>query len=441
MGLAAAERLASQGHQVTVFEAAGQVGGLSTWKDYGPFVWDRFYHVILPSDRSLIALLRRIGLEDQIRWRKSGTGYYVDGRIHPFDSTADFLRFPLLGPWSKARLAATILGCSRITDWRGLEEIPVEDFLVRWSGRPTFERFWKPLLLAKLGEHYRRVSAVFIWSYIRRLFSARDGAARKEELGFVHGGYRTVFQALLERIDAAGGTVRTGVRVESVSGGDEGGIEVIAEGEPSRWDKVLLTSPVGVARRIVDPGLLSPLEQSADVEYLGVACLALVTRAPLVSQYVVNLGDGSTPFTGVIGLSSLTGPEETGGLHLTYFPRYVLSTDPFLQRSDREIRDEFLAAALRMFPSLDPEDVVGAHVHRALRVQPLQVLGYSKLVPDVRTRHPDLYLLNSAQFVNNTLNNNEVAGAVERFFDRFGEDFAAPARPQRGAPTLVGAES
>ena len=28
----------------------------------------------------------------------------------------------------------------------------VEEFLVRHSGRATFEKFWKPLLLAKLGE-------------------------------------------------------------------------------------------------------------------------------------------------------------------------------------------------------------------------------------------------------------------------------------------------
>ncbi len=67
----------------------------------------------------------------------------------------------------------------------------VEEFLVRYSGRATFEKMWKPLLLAKLGENYRRVSAVFIWTYVKRLFSARDAAAQKEPLGYVSGGYRT----------------------------------------------------------------------------------------------------------------------------------------------------------------------------------------------------------------------------------------------------------
>ena len=151
-----------------------------------------------------------------MRWRATQTGFYVDRAFHPLSSGLDFLRFPLLGLWSKFRLAVTILYCSRIHDWRRLEGMTVEEFLVRYSGRATFEKMWKPLLLAKLGENYRRVSAVFIWTYVKRLFSARDAAAQKEHLGYVSGGYRTVFKRLLELIGQVGGEVRTGVEVQSV---------------------------------------------------------------------------------------------------------------------------------------------------------------------------------------------------------------------------------
>jgi hypothetical protein len=49
----------------------------------------------------------------------------------------------------------------------------------------------------------------------------------------------------------------------------------------------------------------------------------------------------------------------------------------------------------------------------------LQVLGYSSLVPQVKTKHKDFYVLNTSQFVNATLNNNEVIGAVNRFYDEY----------------------
>jgi hypothetical protein len=77
-----------------------------------------------------------------------------------------------------------------------------------------------------------------------------------------------------------------------------------------------------------------------------------------------------------------------------------------------------------MFPALRPEDIESMQINRAIKVQPLQVIDYSTLVPQPVTRHPDFYVLNTAQFVNNTLNNNEVIRAVNGFFERYGEHFA-----------------
>ena len=73
-----------------------------------------------------------------------------------------------------------------------------------------------------------------------------------------------------------------------------------------------------------------------------------------------------------------------------------------------------------MYPELAAEEIVGAHVNRALKVQPLQVLDYSSLVPKATTKHRDFYVLNTSQFVNSTLNNNEVIRAVDEFVKRYG---------------------
>jgi len=419
-----------------VYEQAERVGGLATWHDFGPFTWDRFYHVILPSDAALIAYLRDLGLGDELRWSATRTGYYVGGRFYSLSSGFDFLRFPLLGPVSKFRLAATILYCSRLRDWRRLERITVEDFLVRTSGRATFEAMWKPLLLAKLGEHYRRVSAVFIWSYIKRLFSARDPAVQKEHLGHVAGGYRRVFERLLDVIHAGGGSVQTGLNVQHIRAAGPNGVEVVVPGTVHRHDKVIFTGPVDAMRRVADPSLVA-IPAPTDVEYLGVVCLVLVTRRPITPYYVLNIGDTDIPFTGVIGMSSVVARDQTAGHYLTYFPKYVLSTDPLLRQPDDELRTLFQSGLARLYPDLAAADVQSAHINRAGRVQPLQVIGYSEMVQPPRTQNPDFYVLNTSQIVSGTLNNNEVIRAVHAFLDHHAADFraAAPAQPQ---PTAAG---
>lgn len=422
MGLALAERLGRLGHHVCVYERATQPGGLATWYDFGEFVWDRFYHVILPSDTSLIEFIRSIGLAGRLRWRATKTGFYVDRAFHSLSSGLDFLRFPLLGWWSKLRLAYTILYCSRISDWRRLERVTVEKFLVRHSGRDTFEKMWKPLLLAKLGEHYRRVSAVFIWTYVRRLFSARDATAQKEQLGYISGGYRTVFNRLVDLIGQSRGTVRTGVEVESVRPHPRAGIQISAAGEIQDFDKVIFTGPMSVLRIVADPRLVQT-PPDGDIEYLGVVCMALVTRKPFCPYYVLNIADERIPFTGIIGMSSLVDTKETSGLHLTYLPKYVLSEDVMLRRPEEELKTEFLAGFRAMYPDFSEHDVVAVHINRARMVQPLQVLNYSARVQPPRTRHDDFYVVNSAQFASNTLNNNEVIRNVNEFLKQYAESF------------------
>ena len=417
MGMALARKLADAGHQVTVFEHAPEVGGLNTWHNYGSFCWDRFYHVILPSDTQLIGLVRELGMESDLQWNRTYTGFFVDDKLHSISSNLEFLRFPLLSFFSKIRLAWTMFYASRVNNWKPLEQLTVEAWLTRVSGKNNYEKLWKPLLLAKLGSSHTRVSAVFIWSYIKRMFSARDRSASAEHLGHVKGGYQSIFAKLRLAVEDKGGDIRTSQAVTSVSVTAENRLQISCDGQTTEFDKVVCTSPANVLAKLVDPSLLKVSKPSSEIEYLGVVCVVLVTKASLSPYYVINIADDSIPFTGVIGMSNVINPANTADHHLTFLPRYLLSTDSELEKSDEYFKESFVAGLQKMFPDFDNNDIIDVHVNRASKVQPLQVLDYSSKVPQTETMHPHLFVLNTSQFVNATLNNNEVIGAVNRFFD------------------------
>jgi protoporphyrinogen oxidase len=415
MGLTLAYRLSQQGHQVTLFEGSQQLGGLTTHHDYGSFVWDRFYHVILPSDQALIGLLREVGLGDQLRWGKTLTGFYGDRQFHPISNTVEFLRFPPLNLLDKIRLAFTLIYGSRVKNWKRLEQIRAESWLMRLSGRGTYEKMWKPLLRAKLGENYKRVSAVFIWAYITRLFSARDSSLKKEELGYVQGGYKTVFDRLASLIQTKGGAVRTGLAVDYIGPRQDGGLWVEHSEQKEHFDKVCFTGPVNILQQVAAQELVSVGGDRGLVEYLGVICMVLLTRKPLVPYYVVNIADQQLPFTGVIGMSNLVSLQETNGLHMTFLPKYVLSDDPMMRQSDEEITRLFFDGLHAMFPHLNDDDIVAAPINRAFKVQPLQVLNYSQIVPHTTATNNDFFILNTSQLVQDNPNNNAVVRHVDQF--------------------------
>ena len=109
---------------------------------------------------------------------------------------------------SKVRLALTILHGSRVKDWEALEQETVEHWLTRWSGRATFQRFWLPLLRAKLGESWPEANAAFIWATIQRLYAARRSGLKKEMFGYVPGGYARVLERFATVLEEHGVEIR-----------------------------------------------------------------------------------------------------------------------------------------------------------------------------------------------------------------------------------------
>ena len=97
-------------------------------------VWDRFYHVTLLSDSKLRELLSEIGLEPEMQWIETKTGFYAGGKLLSMSNTAEFLKFPPLNLWERLRLGGTIFYASKIKNWRRLEKLTVEKWLRRWSG-------------------------------------------------------------------------------------------------------------------------------------------------------------------------------------------------------------------------------------------------------------------------------------------------------------------
>ena len=112
------------------------------------------------------------------------------------------------------------------------------------------------------------------------------------------------------------------------------------------------------------------------------------------------------------------------GEDLSYFPKYIINTDPMLRQSDEELKEAFLEGVKTMYPDLKDEEIIGVHLNRAFKVQPLQVLHYDQIRPRTKTLHEDFYLLNTSQFINDTLNNDSVARHVNRFMSEFAHEFA-----------------
>ena len=418
LGMTLAHRLGGQGRHVTLFEAAPQMGGLASAWRLGDLVWDRHYHVTLLSDTDLRRLLAELDLDREIEWAETRTGVFAQGAMHSVSNTWELLRFPVLGFTDVLRLGATILGASRIRDWQSLEQISVSDWLVKWSGRRTYERFWLPLLRSKLGDAYADTSAAFIWATIQRLYAARRSGMKKEMFGAVRGGYAHVLERFSQHLAKAGVDCRLEAPVQRVEP-SAGGVRVARTTGSEEFDNVVVTAAAPIAARLCAGLSDDEMQRLRGVRYLGIVCASVLLREPLAGYYVTNLLDDGLPFTGVIEMSALVPPARFGGRGLVYLPRYLAPDDAFMDLPDADVKARFLEGLGRVYPTVRAEDVLAFEISRVRHVMPLPTLGYSTRVPPQTTSVPGLHLVNSSHIVNGTLNVNETVRLAERAASRF----------------------
>ena len=414
LGLTLALRLAQRGLAVTLLEQAPSIGGLTASFEYNGILWDRFYHVIDASDHDLLQLLAEIGLADELAWSTTNTLFYDGETRYPLNNAADYIRLPALGLVDKFRIGLNILYGSTVRSGIRLEDVSAEEWLIRWSGQAAFDKLWRPLLMGKLGENYSRVSAAYIWSVIRRFYGARQGSRKTEKFGYVPGGYVRIVGSLIDSLHKHGVKLETDSTVRAVSGVKGQQIEVTLEGRRLLFDNAVVTAASPIVSKICCDLNADALKRHQNIAYQGVVCMSMLLRRPLGNAYMTYITDNSLPFTTVIEMSSLTTPQNFGGHHLTYLPKYVPSDDSMLDTGSDEIVATFLEGLTRVYPDFETSDIIEHKIARARYVLALPTLGYSANLPPVSTDTPGLYVCNSAQIVNASLSVTESIALANR---------------------------
>ena len=299
-------------------------------------------------------------------------------------SSVDFLRLP--GPAARvegcgsrarsctARASRTGSGSSRRRSRRGSRAGP---------GASTFQRFWLPLLRAKLGESWREANAAFIWATIQRLYAARRSGLKKEMFGYVPGGYARVLERFATVL-ARPGRRRSGARRRwrGSSAADGGASQVVLDGAASASRSTTSSSPAtrrprpGCARTSTTPSGRG----STGISYQGIVCASLVLRSSLSGYYLTYLFD-DLPFTAVVEMTRARRPRPARRHALVFLPKYVAPDDPLFEVPDDEIEARFLAGLRTVHPGVERADVLGVRISRVRRVFPIPTLGYSERVP------------------------------------------------------------
>jgi len=247
-GMAAACRLAGDGHEVVVLEAAARLGGRAASFERRGETLDHGHHVLLRACTAAQGFLERIGASHAVSFQDSLAIPLL------FDGERTVLRsWPLPGPThllpallgyrplsGRERLAAARAG---LTLWalRSSREETFADWLRRHrQTERIIRRFWDPIVIATLNAPAEAVSLAAARHVFREAFFVPHG----EDMGLFTVPLDDVFQAARSYLEARGGIVELGSPAEavSVSGESARGIR-LADGREIGADAVIIAVP------------------------------------------------------------------------------------------------------------------------------------------------------------------------------------------------------
>jgi protoporphyrinogen oxidase len=393
MGLAAARRVAEQGHRVTLVEADNRIGGMSAAFDFDGLALERYYHFVCKTDTPLFEVLDQFGLSAKLKWKATEMGFYYQGTWYDWGKPDALLKFPHLTLLDKLRFGLHVLSTKRITDWRALDKQQATAWIRKWLGERAYQVLWHKLFELKFFEHQDQVSAAWIGTRIKRVALSRQSLFQ-EQMGYLEGGSQILLDAYCSRLQKAGGEIRLSAPVRRVitEQGRVTGVDTASGLLPA--DRVISTVPLQYVTRLL-PGLSSAERQRIDaIQNIGVACVLLKLRKPATKFFWMNVNDERIQVPGFIEYSNLNPLPES----VVYVPYYMPKSHPKWAWDDQRLMDEARDYFLLTQPHLKTDDIVARHVSRYEYAQAVCPPGFYGMLPNMATSVGGFFMADTAYY-------------------------------------------
>jgi len=396
-GLVAAYELLKAGNEVDIFERSGELGGLAGGFKIEAKPLEKAYHHIFRTDKDIIALAKELGLEDKLKWHASSVAIYYEGKVYPFVTPVDLIKFTPLPFVDRIRAGMTALFLQKYKNWKKFTHVSAYAWMKKWGGPNVAKVIWEPLLKGKFDKFYDKVSMAWLWARIYVRGNSKAPGDTKEMLGYFDGGFEIFTNALKEKIEEKGGKIKLGVDIGSISE-KEGRPSIVVDGKPFTYDKILATVPSHVFASLIRGSADNAyIDKLSSIDYLGAVVAVFSSTQEISKFYWHNINDLSAPFLVFVHHTRLIGKENYNGKYVYYIGTYVPHDHRFFNMSEDEIYMEWFNYLGKIFPSFDKEQVREKYLFKMKNAQHIVSLDYEDKIPGYETPLSNVYLANFSQ--------------------------------------------
>jgi len=392
-GLVSAYFAAKAGKKVAVVESSRSFGGLLNTFEIGGARLEYFYHHFFTHDAELNWLIKDLGLQDKLVFRKTSMGVFRNKKIYDFNGAKDLLKFKPIRWVDKFKFGVSSLFLGKVAKWQDYEQVSAMDWLKKWAGRTTAESLWIPMLNIKFGPYAPVVPLAWMVGRLRQRLGSRKGG--DERLGYLDGSLQILLDALLDKLRAHGADLFADTHLETIQFGDRKVQQLnFRGGKALTAEQYLFTLPSTVFARFLTKDFPEYAAEVDAIKYFGAVCVILEMKKPLSDVYWLNIADAGFPFGGVIEHTNFISPQEYGGSHIAYLSRYYAHEEDIATMTEDEIKTLMIDRLGDIYPDFKKSDLIRSYVFRATTAAPVCDFNFSQKILDCQTPIPNLFMAN-----------------------------------------------
>ncbi|MBX2985918.1 MAG: NAD(P)/FAD-dependent oxidoreductase [Bacteroidia bacterium] len=411
-GLATAYIAAKQGVKVKVIEASKDFGGLLNTFEIGVNRLEYFYHHFFTHDAEIHWLVKELGIESKLIYKKTTMGTFRNNHLYPFNGAMDLLKFKPIKFIGKIRWGLTSLYLGKIAKWQNYENVTALEWFYENAGESATNSIWKPMLDIKFGPYADKIPLSWMIGRLRQRLNSRKSG--DERLGYLQGGLDTLLQALLAKLNTLGVELINEAPATAINMNPDDSIRSVVTNKGTfEGGKFLFTIPGSIVGKLLPP--FSATKDKLDaVNYFGAVCVILETPEKISNTYWINVADPGFDFGGIIEHTNFIEPEHYQGKHITYLSRYFDLNDSLFHATDEQISGKMIPQLKLIFPKFDLDSIQQVRVFRTSFAATVCDLNFSQKIIDCETEFANLYIANMAHIYPDERSvNNSIRVAAE----------------------------
>src|SRR3989338_5249712 len=376
--------------EITLLEKEKALGGLASgFKEKG-WNWslDRYYHHIFATDSDILELTKEVNCK--LNFIRPKTSVFYSGKIYSFDSALDLILFPHMSTIARIRTGLTIILLKIANDWKSLEKITAEKFILKTAGEESWKVIWHHLFNSKFGESASEVPASWFWSRIKK---------RGRVFGYPVGGFDALTEAIVKKIDKKRVEFVLNTEVKSITK-DKSKITITSNnGRFENFDKVVCTLSAKDFVKITPELPHDYTNQLNKLRSRGTVNLILSLKKQFLTDdtYWLNINDKEFPFIGIVEQTNFISRSKYGGDYIIHIVNYLSDDHPFFKFNEKELIKKFSSHLKKINPEFDESWIKKSWVFKSSFAQPVFSLNYSKIAPPIKTPLKNIYLANMQQ--------------------------------------------